>query len=138
ARLRKDIRLEIRKLQQRLDQTAVFVTHDQEEALAISDKIAILKDGTLEQYGAPTEVWESPRSPYVAEFMGVDNVVPFGSAIFHSYRKRLNDIFHMSQPGSRVEVSHVGFRASDAFLADGNTALDVIRFKGVVVSSTYT
>ncbi len=76
ARLRRQVRTEIRELQQRLGFTAVYVTHDQEEALAVSDRIVIMKDGDIAQQGSPRDLYEAPASAFIADFMGEANVVP--------------------------------------------------------------
>ncbi|MEH7844685.1 ABC transporter ATP-binding protein [Rhizobium laguerreae] len=76
ARLRRKVRTDIRELQQRLGFTAVYVTHDQDEALAVSDRIIIMKDGEVAQSGAPRELYESPASAFIADFMGEANVIP--------------------------------------------------------------
>lgn len=76
ARLRRRVRTEIRELQQRLRFTAVYVTHDQEEALAVSDQIIIMKEGRIAQKGSPRELYEAPTSAFVADFMGEANVMP--------------------------------------------------------------
>jgi len=70
AALREEMRFEIRALQQRLGMTALFVTHDQDEALALSDLLAVMRDGRILQWGAPREVYERPVSPFVADFVG--------------------------------------------------------------------
>ncbi len=75
ARLRRRVRTEIRELQQRLGFTAVYVTHDQDEALAVSDQIIVMKDGNIAQQGAPRELYEAPSSAFIADFMGEANVV---------------------------------------------------------------
>ena len=75
ARLRRRVRTEIRELQQRLGFTAVYVTHDQDEALAVSDRVVIMKDGEIAQAGSPRELYESPASAFIADFMGEANVV---------------------------------------------------------------
>ena len=75
ARLRRRVRTEIRDLQQRLGFTAVYVTHDQDEALAVSDKVVIMKDGEIAQSGSPRELYELPASAFIADFMGEANVV---------------------------------------------------------------
>ncbi|MFK0385772.1 ABC transporter ATP-binding protein [Agrobacterium sp. NPDC090273] len=75
ARLRRRVRKEIRDLQQRLQFTAVYVTHDQEEALAVSDKIIVMKDGNIAQAGSPRDLYEAPASAFIADFMGEANVV---------------------------------------------------------------
>jgi iron(III) transport system ATP-binding protein len=75
ARLRRRVRTEIRELQQRLGFTAVYVTHDQDEALAVSDRIIVMKDGQIAQSGAPRELYEAPASSFIADFMGEANVI---------------------------------------------------------------
>jgi iron(III) transport system ATP-binding protein len=75
ARLRRRVRTEIRDLQQRLGFTAVYVTHDQDEALAVSDRIIIMKDGRVAQEGAPRDLYEAPASAFIADFMGEANVL---------------------------------------------------------------
>ena len=76
ARLRRRVRTEIRELQQRLGFTAVYVTHDQDEALAVSDTIVVMKEGKIAQSGAPRELYEEPASEFIADFMGEANVIP--------------------------------------------------------------
>ena len=75
ARLRRRVRTEIRELQQRLGFTAVYVTHDQDEALAVSDRIIVMKDGEIAQSGAPRDLYEFPASAFIADFMGEANVI---------------------------------------------------------------
>lgn len=75
ARLRVDMRGEIRDLQQRLGITTVYVTHDQEEALAVSQRIAVMQAGRIEQLGAPEEIYRKPANLFVAQFMGTTNVI---------------------------------------------------------------
>ena len=75
AKLRVEMRAEIRQLQQQLKITAIYVTHDQEEALAISDRIAVMQSGRLEQVGAPEAIYRTPATPFVAEFMGTTNLL---------------------------------------------------------------
>ena len=70
AKLRLEVREEIRSLQQRLGLSTVFVTHDQEEALAISDRMAIMRDGKVQQVGTPRELYERPANVFVADFLG--------------------------------------------------------------------
>ncbi len=75
ARLRVEMRGEIRALQQSLGITAIYVTHDQEEALAISDRIAVMRAGTLEQVDKPDTIYRYSATPFVAEFMGITNLL---------------------------------------------------------------
>jgi len=73
AKLRSSVRLEIRALQQRLGVTTILVTHDQEEAMTMSDRIAVMNAGRIEQVGAPIELYRSPATPFVADFVGETN-----------------------------------------------------------------
>lgn len=75
-RLRRRVRTDIRDLQQRLGFTAVYVTHDQEEALAVSDKIIVMKEGDIAQQGAPETLYHAPNSVFIADFMGEANILP--------------------------------------------------------------
>ena len=75
AKLRRKVRAEIRDLQQRFGLTAVYVTHDQEEALAVSDRIVVMKMGQIAQIGTPAELYERPASAFVADFIGDANLI---------------------------------------------------------------
>lgn len=76
ARLRENMRREIRRIQQTLDITTIFVTHDQEEAMGISDRIGVMSEGVIEQIGSPREIYDHPKSEFVAEFIGKANFIP--------------------------------------------------------------
>ena len=73
-KLRKKMQIELKQLQKKLGITFIYVTHDQDEALSMSDRIVVLKDGYIEQIGTPVEVYENPNSLYVADFLGEANV----------------------------------------------------------------
>lgn len=73
AKLRETMRTEIRSIQQRTKATTLFVTHDQDEALDMADRIAVMNGGLIEQFGSPTEVYERPRTHFVANFIGQAN-----------------------------------------------------------------
>ena len=75
AKLRADMRIELRELQHRLGITSVYVTHDLEEALAMSDRIVVMRDGLVEQTGTPDEIYSLPRSDFVADFIGSANLI---------------------------------------------------------------
>jgi thiamine transport system ATP-binding protein len=74
ARLRQRLRRELKEIQRDLGITTIYVTHDQAEALAVSDRLAVLSDGTVEQTGEPTRLYRRPESRFVAEFLGENNV----------------------------------------------------------------
>jgi ABC-type Fe3+/spermidine/putrescine transport system ATPase subunit len=75
AKLRAEMRVELRELQRRLDITSLYVTHDQEEALAISDRVIVMNDGQIEQIGSPEEIYNRPISRFVADFVGSANLI---------------------------------------------------------------
>jgi spermidine/putrescine transport system ATP-binding protein len=80
AKLRKALQIELKALQQQVGITFIYVTHDQEEALTMSDRIAVMSDGRVEQVGPPSEVYEQPSTTFVADFLGVSNLM---SAVAH-------------------------------------------------------
>lgn len=75
AKLRAEMRVEIRNLQKRLGMTMIYVTHDQEEALSVSDRIAVMNAGRIEQEASPSEIYDHPSTPFVADFIGVSNLI---------------------------------------------------------------
>src|SRR5438067_3451619 len=75
AKLRKALQIELKALQETVGITFVYVTHDQEEALTMSDRIAVMSNGRVEQVGSPSEVYEEPVNAYVADFLGVSNLM---------------------------------------------------------------
>ena len=75
ANLREDMRVELKNIQERIGVTTVFVTHDQSEALAMSDQIVVMSNGRVEQVGAPQEVYNTPASEFVARFLGASNIL---------------------------------------------------------------
>jgi ABC-type Fe3+/spermidine/putrescine transport system ATPase subunit len=75
AKLRQAMQVDLRRLVQRLGVTTVFVTHDQDEALTLSDRIAVMRAGMIEQVGTPLEIYDRPTSAYVADFVGLSNLL---------------------------------------------------------------
>ncbi|WP_428674245.1 ABC transporter ATP-binding protein [Roseibium sp.] len=76
ANLREDMRVELKRIQHRIGITTVFVTHDQSEALAMSDRIVVMSNGRVEQIGTPEEVYNTPASEFVSRFLGISNILP--------------------------------------------------------------
>ena len=76
ANLREDMRVELKRIQQSIGVTTVFVTHDQTEALAMSDQLIVMSEGRVEQVGAPEEVYNTPATEFVAQFLGASNLLP--------------------------------------------------------------
>jgi iron(III) transport system ATP-binding protein len=80
AKLRIELREEIRDIQKQVDIATIYVTHDQEEALAISDRICVMNAGRIEQIGTPQEIYGNPQTRFVAEFVGTLNMLAAGAA----------------------------------------------------------
>src|SRR5207245_8865365 len=79
-KLRRQMQIELKSIQERLGITFVYVTHDQEEALAMSDRLAVFRRGRIEQAGTPAEVYERPATSFVADFVGLPNLVEGAAA----------------------------------------------------------
>jgi len=75
-KLRKEMQVELKRIQREVGITFMNVTHDQKEALSLSDRIAVMRDGRIVQLGSPSEIYESPRTTFVADFMGASNIFP--------------------------------------------------------------
>jgi putative spermidine/putrescine transport system ATP-binding protein len=112
-KVRLDLRHELRALQKRVGITAIYVTHDREEALTLADRIAVIDAGRVLQYGTPEEVFHRPASPFVAGFMGADNAVELDGqrAHFRADRARLAsapDPAALSLAGTVEQASYLG------------------------------
>jgi iron(III) transport system ATP-binding protein len=114
AKLRNEMRKELRRLQQHIGLTSVYVTHDQSEALAISDWIILMKDGQIVELGRPTDIYRRPRNVFTAQFIGVTNLIPGTVKSIESGRV-LVDTAHgqlialdpsgVLKPGAKTQVS---------------------------------
>ena len=74
AKMRKDMQMELREMHERLGITFIFVTHDQEEALTLSDTVVVMNDGVVQQIGTPQDIYNEPANPFVADFIGESNI----------------------------------------------------------------
>ena len=88
-KLRKEMQRELKRIQQEVGITFIFVTHDQEEALTMSDKIVVMKEGEIEQIGPPLEIYNEPANAYVARFIGESNIMD--GTMVADYKVRFND-----------------------------------------------
>ena len=81
AKLRESVRVELRDIQQKMGLSTIYVTHDQSEALSMSDRIVVLKDGIVHQVGTPQEIYFEPKTPFVADFIGTTNLIEVKGAV---------------------------------------------------------
>ncbi len=144
-KLREQMQLEVRRLQRQLGLTTIFITHDQEEALVMSDRIAVMNSGRLEQVGLPHEIYEAPASAFIADFIGESNVFSgFVERTAPDFRIKLAqgqilDIAGMAtaalRPGQRATVMIRPERFTDA---NGGAASPIPnRLEGEVIESVY-
>jgi putative spermidine/putrescine transport system ATP-binding protein len=118
AKLRLEVREEIRTLQQRLGLTTIFVTHDQEEALAISDRMAIMHDGKVQQVGRPDALYERPENFFVAEFLGKMNF--FAGAYAGPGQFKTVDGLLLKVDGVTENTKQIGVRPERVELSHAN------------------
>lgn len=117
--LRERMQFELRDIQQRLGITSILVTHDQEEALTMSNRVAVMSDGQIVQVGRPTDIYERPRNRFVAEFLGTANIVA-GTVTGQATER----CWHVALAG---ELSATASVQSDAPLAAGGAILLAVR-----------
>jgi iron(III) transport system ATP-binding protein len=111
AKLRVYMRKEIRKIQQRLGLTSIYVTHDQAEAMSLSDKVIVMNKGKIEQIGTPAQIYQQPATEFVADFIGAAN---FADGVIKDIS---NDYAHVDMLGGIIKVSLKGttkFSAGEA------------------------
>jgi len=108
AKLRRDMRLEIRKLCKDSGLTAIYVTHDRQEALSMADRIAVMKDGVVRQLGTPTEIYRRPASAFVASFIGETNLIPATVVSVDNGVTRLE-----TADGEFISTSNAGVKAGE-------------------------
>ncbi|MDM0034270.1 ABC transporter ATP-binding protein [Variovorax sp. J22P271] len=134
--LRGSMQVEIREIQRRLGLTTVFVTHDQGEALAMSDRIAVMSAGVIRQIASPADLYRSPQDPFVASFLGDVNILPayYHGKTAHEIQLRLGS-GHLSLPHARlVDASHEGERL-DVYVRPEHILLEGLH-AGSVLSGT--
>jgi putative spermidine/putrescine transport system ATP-binding protein len=122
AFLRKSLQIEIRRIQQRLGITTIFVTHDQDEAMVMSDRIHLFNMGIIEQSGVPTELYTQPKTKFAASFIGHNNIVK--TADFNTLS------------GQRFEGEHIALRPEVISIAASGKASEDMQLKGTIKSRT--
>ena len=121
ARLRLQTREEIRRIQKETGITTIFVTHDQEEAMSISDMIVVMKLGVVQQIGAPQEVYDNPTNLFVAKFLGTPPINVFAGQVKNG-QLYIGDAAVLDVPGVQDQSVYVGIRP-EGFIPDANGPL---------------
>ncbi len=134
-KLRQEMQIELKRIQQEVGLTFVYVTHDQEEALTMSDRLAVFNQGRIEQIGAPAEVYERPATEFVAGFVGVSNVLERGGRRFTVRPEKIRmldegedaDRGDTVEPGRIRDVVYVGMFTRYIVELDSGGELTVVR-----------
>jgi iron(III) transport system ATP-binding protein len=139
ARLREELRFELKELQQRVGITTLVVTHDQKEAMVLSDRIIVMNAGHIEQVGSPVAVYQQPSTPFVLEFLGATNYL--GAVLVEPNTVRVPDAGGTLLPlSTRADAEHgsigrISFRAEDVLLERMNGEADP--WAGHIVSAAF-
>ncbi len=135
-KLRQEMQYELKRIQQEVGITFIFVTHDQEEALTMSDKIVVMREGEIQQVGSPEEIYNEPQNRYVAKFIGESNIIP--ARMIEDKKVRFDDItFDCVDAGYKEnELVDVIIRPEDIDIVDVEKGkmtgtVDSVLFKGV-------
>jgi len=118
ARLRLDLQVELKRIQEQLRVTFIYVTHDQDEALTMSDRVAVMRGGHIEQCAEPRELYETPATAFVANFLGASNLVPVS-------------VEQTNGDGARLGLGSFTMRAETCALSAGADAVAMIRPENV-------
>jgi spermidine/putrescine transport system ATP-binding protein len=118
ARLRIDLQVELKRIQEQLEVTFIYVTHDQDEALTMSDRVAVMRHGDIEQCDEPRALYETPATAFVANFLGASNLVPVAVGPAHA-------------DGTQLGLGNFALRAENCGLGQGDDAVAMIRPENV-------
>lgn len=140
-KLRYSMRNTIRRIQQHLKITTVFVTHDQEEAMSMADRVAVMRDGNIIQIGTPTQLYSQPKTPFIADFVGTSNILP-GTVLNEKNDKTMVKINGQTiQSSVKVNKTHVDviIRPENIQIIDTGQGQSASRniFNGVIQVATY-
>ena len=131
-KMRKDMQLELKAMHDKLGITFIYVTHDQEEALTMSDKIVVMKDGMIQQTGTPIDIYNEPKNAFVADFIGESNIFS-GTIVGEKKVRFINKVFDCVDDFPLNEKVDVVVRPEDIVLSDfGNGHID-----GEIISSVF-
>ena len=141
ARLREEMRFELRMIQERTGVTTICVTHDQSEAMVLSDKIVVMRDGHIEQEGTPREIYEHPRTEFTARFVGLSNLIGIEAveptAAGLKAKAVFGDIVFAARDYAPGRVAKLSVRPEDVAITMERPAGCVNAFKATVRSLVY-
>lgn len=132
-KIRRNLQIQIKRIQRELDITSVFVTHDQEEAMIISDKVYVMNNGIIEQSGMPKEIYNNPKTSFVARFIGNYNVL--SKDVFQKYFKKNIDTKEVAIRPEVIQITkeeirnEVEYNLKDCEITDVSITGNVIRYE---------
>jgi putative spermidine/putrescine transport system ATP-binding protein len=132
-KLRQEMQVELKRIQRQVGITFIYVTHDQEEALTMSDRLAVFRDGRIEQIGHPTDVYEQPATEFVASFVGTSNVIETsqGRAVLRPEKIELTKGAvpkgRLGAKGRIVDVAYLGMITRFTIELDGAKTMTAVR-----------
>ena len=132
-KLRKDMQNELKNMQKKLGITFIYVTHDQEEALSMSDTVVVMNEGTVQQIGKPTDIYNEPQNAFVADFIGESNIID--GRMLHDYRVRFagREFECLDSGFAQGEAVDVVIRPEDVDIVPG----DAGQLTGTITSVTF-
>ncbi|PPR47147.1 MAG: Sulfate/thiosulfate import ATP-binding protein CysA [Alphaproteobacteria bacterium MarineAlpha5_Bin9] len=144
-KLREEMKIWIKELQRKLKITTVYVTHDQSEALTMSDRIAIMDKGKISQIGTPTEIYEKPANKFVADFIGISNFLPLEkksysgdyinvSFLNQNFQLKINEKINQEFSSAVLRPEHIIFNPNtdkDICILEGT--IDIISYQGAII-----
>lgn len=107
AKLRVNMRVEIKRLQKQFGITTIFVTHDQEECFSISDKVAVMNNGIIEQYDTPENIYNRPKTEFVARFIGFENFIELQKVGNKQYKAKNGTLFNVETEGNEACIGTI-------------------------------
>ncbi len=134
--LRKQMQIELKQIQRAVGITFIYVTHDQEEALTMSDRIAVMNEGVLQQCGSPEEIYEQPANAFVAGFIGISNLLP-GQVEDHGVRLRTGQLIPAAMDSSFAAGAPVLLCVRPEKLRLGRKVDGQVTVEGTIVETVY-
>ncbi|QIG48579.1 sulfate ABC transporter ATP-binding protein [Nordella sp. HKS 07] len=131
AKVRKELRRWLRRLNEETGMTSIFVTHDQEEAMEIADRVVVMSQGRIEQIGKPREIYENPANPFVCEFLGSANRIPLTWADGRMTHPAI-DLDAITVRPSSVGAENIYVRPHDIDIVKDAAGVGTVRFLSVV------
>ncbi len=132
-KLRQEMQVELKRIQRQIGITFIYVTHDQEEALTMSDRLAVFRSGRIEQVGAPSDVYEHPATEFVASFVGTSNVIatPVGRAVLRPEKIEISSLARSAgsagATGRIEDVAYLGMVTRFTVRLDDGSTMTVAR-----------